>query len=98
MSDEALDAVTRVVRPQVSLCFVEHVLSVDEAASGSMTLDATIGTDGTVKRVTVIKNSFDNDPFTACVSAAVGRWQFAPFSGGDDVVTQHYAFKPGPTE
>ncbi len=98
LSDDALDAVTRVVRPQVSLCFVEHVLSVDEAATGSMTLDATIGTDGAVKRVTVTKNSFDNDPFTACVTAAVGRWQFAPFSGGDDVVTQHYAFKPGPSE
>ncbi len=98
LSDAALDAVTRLVRPQVSLCFVEHVLSVDEAATGSMTLDATIGTDGQVKRVTVTKNSFDNDPFTACVTAAVGRWQFAPFSGDDDVVTQHYAFKPGPTE
>ena len=94
LSDADFDAVTRLSRPRVSFCYAEHVLSESDGAVGAVTLSVTVANDGTVRRVTVVDTAFENDAFTACVVQAVGEWHFAPFAGGDDVVSHVFNFKP----
>ena len=94
LPDDDFDAALRSSRAQASFCYAEHVLSGEDNAVGSMTLKATIATDGTVRRVVVDRSDFDNAAFTACVIKAVGEWQFPPFAGGDDVVSHVFNFKP----
>ena len=97
LPDDQLAAITQATRAEVSACFADHVLAVDESAAGELVLAVSIDNTGAVRRVDVKRATLDQPGFQTCVTNAAARWKFPSFVGADDLVLHTYTFKARPT-
>ena len=93
LPEDQLAAITQATRAEVSACFADHVLAVDESAAGELVLAVSIDTTGAVRRVDVKRATLDQPGFQTCVTNAAARWKFPSFVGADDLVLHTYTFK-----
>jgi serine/threonine-protein kinase len=93
LPDDQLAAITQETRAEVSACFADHVLAVDEGAAGELVLAVSIDNTGAVRRVEVKRATLAQPGFQTCVTNAVARWRFPSFVGADDLVLHTYTFK-----
>ena len=91
------DSIQRVIRRftnHVRFCY-DKELTRDPALAGTVTVQFTVDTKGTVSSCALQSSTVKNPAVEQCIVTAVRRWEFPPPDGGKVVVTYPFVLTTG---
>jgi hypothetical protein len=94
LSREQIERVVRRHQRGIQYCY-ERELQNDGLLAGRISINWTIGLDGTVQSASVTENSMGNRNVESCILSEVRRMRFDQPDGGNVVVTYPFTFRSG---
>jgi outer membrane biosynthesis protein TonB len=95
LDKQVIDSIVRKRQDRIRLCY-ERQLNFVPNLAGKVTVQFVIGTEGQVRKSTIIEDTMNNKAVKECITTEVSQWIFPKPKGNTDVVVDYpFVFESG---